>query len=523
MMRKYLMVGGAAFVMGAGGMALVGAAATAKTDAPSSQSYRMVQMFGDVLTEAKNKYVIPIDEARQRQMIEAAINGMMANLDPHSAYLNPNDYGDMRDTTRGLYGGLGIEVTSKDGTVQVVSPMDDSPAIRAGIEPGDYILAIDGVSVVGMPLNDAIKKMKGDAGQEITLTIGRVDTKAFDVKLKREIIKPKAATARMDGDYGYLRLGSGFNEKTTVEAEAAVKGLLAQNPNMKGLVLDLRNNPGGLLDQAVSVSDLFLDGGEVVSQRGRDPADIERYNARPGDILNGRPMVVLINSGSASAAEIVAGALKDRRRAETVGLTSFGKGSVQTVIPIRGGVDGALKLTTGRYYTPSGRSIQRTGIEPDLEVASSQDQAEFLNTQTYQLQTEASEYNALDASEGLVRRGPHQAAEAPTKTFEEKCKEQTADQKKLGNPDCDFQLTRALDVLRFGSVAATPKQPTQTKLADAGSKIPGLIDGKVPAKRVLINPTGETPTLKPESSKTTASTATAAAPAKPAAKAKASK
>jgi carboxyl-terminal processing protease len=500
MMRKYLMISGAAFVLGAGSMALVGAAATAKTEAPSRKSYQLLQMFGDVMEAARTKYVVPIDSDREQKMIEAAINGMMANLDPHSAYLNAADYGDMRDTTRGLYGGLGIEVSAKDGAVQIISPMDDSPASRVGLQPEDYIVAIDGVSVVGMPLTDAIKKMKGDPGQEITLTIARENVDPFDVKLKREIIKPKAATVRMDGDMGYLRLGSGFNEKTTEEAQAGVKSLLAQNPNMKGLVLDLRNNPGGLLDQAVSISDMFLDGGEVVSQRGRDPNDIERYNAKPGDILNGRPMVVLINPGSASAAEIVAGALKDRRRAETVGLTSFGKGSVQTVIPIRGGVDGALKLTTGRYYTPSGRSIQRIGIEPDLEVAASIEQADALRDQAFQ-SSEATEYNALDASEGKLRRGAHEAAEAPPKAFEDKCKEPTAEQKKPGVPDCDFQLTRALDVLHYGSVAATPKLPMPTRLADASS-IPGLVNGKVPDKRILINPTTEAPTLAPLAAKT---------------------
>jgi carboxyl-terminal processing protease len=340
MMRKTLMIGTAAFVLGAGSMALVGAAATAKTDPPSRKSYRLLELFGNVMELARTKYVVPIDSDREQKMIQAALNGMMANLDPHSAYLDPGDYSDMRDTTRGLYGGLGIEVSARDGAVQIISPMDDSPASRVGLKPKDYIVAIDGVSVVGMPLTDAIKKMKGDPGQEITLTIARENVDPFDVKMKREIIKPAAATVRMEGDYGYLRLGSGFNEKTTAEAEAGVKNLLAQNPNLKGLVLDLRNNPGGLLEQAVSISDLFLDGGEVVSQRGRDATDIERYQAKAGDILNGKPMVVLINSGSASAAEIVAGALTDRRRAETVGLTSFGKGSVQTVIPL--GVDGAV-------------------------------------------------------------------------------------------------------------------------------------------------------------------------------------
>jgi carboxyl-terminal processing protease len=289
----------------------------------------------------------------------------------------------------------------------------------------------------------------------VTLTIAREKSDPFDVKIVREVIKPKSATAKMDGDYGVLRIAS-FNEKTTDEAEAAFAELKAKNPKMKGLILDLRNNPGGLLDQAVAVSDLFLEGGEIVSQRGRDPRDVERYNARAGDMTGGLPMVVLINSGSASAAEIVAGALQDRKRAELVGLTSFGKGSVQTVIPLRGGMDGALKLTTARYFTPSGRSIQKTGIEPDLEVASSKDEAQTIANRAFQF-SEASFRNALNADEGKVRKGAHQPAEAPPEGF---------DVKK------DFQLARAEDVLRYGSVASTPKLPKPTaKMAElVGSK-----------------------------------------------------
>jgi carboxyl-terminal processing protease len=258
----------------------------------------------------------------------------------------------------------------------------------------------------------------------------------------------------MEGDYGVLR-GGAFNEKTTDEAEAAFVELKAKNPNIKGLILDLRNNPGGLLDQAVGISDLFLEGGEIVSQRGRDPRDVERYNARPGDMTGGLPLVVLINSGSASASEIVAGALQDRKRAELVGTTSFGKGSVQTVIPLRGGVDGALKLTTAKYYTPSGRSIQKTGIEPNLEVALTRDEAQIIANRAFQF-SEASFKNALNADEGKVRRGAHQPAEAPPETF---------DVKK------DFQITRATDVLRYGSVALTPKLPKPTaRMAEVVSK-----------------------------------------------------
>jgi carboxyl-terminal processing protease len=299
--------------------------------------------------------------------------------------------------------------------------------------------------------------MRGKPGETVTLTIAREKSDPFDVKLVREVIKPKSAVAKMDGDYGVLRI-SNFNEKTTDEAQAAFAEIKAKNPNMKGLILDLRRNPGGLLDQAVGVSDLFLEGGEIVSQRGRDPRDVERYNARPGDMTGGMKIVVLIDSGTASAAEIVAGALQDRKRAELVGLTSFGKGSVQTVIPLRGGMDGALKLTTARYYTPSGRSIQKTGIEPDLEVAATREEAQEIANRAFGF-SEASFKNALNADEGKARKAAHAPAEAPPETFDGK------DGKK------DFQLARAEDVLRYGSVAATPKLAKPTaRLASILSK-----------------------------------------------------
>jgi carboxyl-terminal processing protease len=296
--------------------------------------------------------------------------------------------------------------------------------------------------------------MRGRPGESVQLTIAREKSDPFDVKLVREVIKPRNVTARLEGDNAVIRIAS-FNEKTTDETEAAFAEMKAKHPNLKGVILDLRRNPGGLLDQAVGVSDLFLEGGEIVSQRGRDARDVERYNARPGDVTGGLPMVVLIDSGSASAAEIVAGALQDRKRAEVVGLTSFGKGSVQTVIPLRGGIDGALKLTTARYYTPSGRSIQKTGITPDLEVASTREEAQIIANRSYQF-SEASFRNALNADEGKVRRGAHEPAEAPPEGFDEKK---------------DFQIARAADVLRHGSVAATPKLPKPTaRLAEIVSK-----------------------------------------------------
>ena len=350
MMKKHLLIGASAFVLGAGSMAYVSQQAIAAAE-PRAKTYRMLGLFGDVLNTVEQQYVTDVDDTK---LIQSAIDGMLTSLDPHSGYLDPENFDDMRDQTRGEYGGLGIEVTSEDGVVKVISPMDGTPAAIAGIKAGDYITGVNGESVLGLSVNDAVKQMRGKPGETVTLTIAREKSEPFDVKIIREVIKPKSATAKMEGDYGVLRIGN-FNEKTTDEAEASFAKLRAANPKMKGLILDLRNNPGGLLDQAVAVSDLFLEGGEIVSQRGRDPRDVERYNARAGDMTGGLPRVVMINSGSASASEIVAGALQDRKRAEIVGITSFGKGSVQTVIPLRGGMDGALKLTTARYFTPSGR------------------------------------------------------------------------------------------------------------------------------------------------------------------------
>ncbi|HEY5105911.1 MAG TPA: S41 family peptidase [Caulobacteraceae bacterium] len=436
-MRKYLLIGASAFVLGAGSMAYVSQTARA-TPEPRAETYHMLELFGNVLDTVERQYVTPVDD---KKLIEAALNGMLTSLDPHSDYLNPEAFDDIQDQTRGEYGGLGLEITSEDGVVKVISPIDGTPAARAGVKPGDYITAVDGQTVLGMSVNDAVKQMRGKPGETVVLTIAREKTDPFDVKLVREIIQPKSVTYKLEGDYGYLRLAS-FNEKATDETRDGIAALRAKDPHLKGLVLDLRNNPGGLLDQAVGVSELFLNGGEVVSQRGRDAHDIERYNAKAGPALNGLPVVVLVNSGTASAAEIVAGALQDRHRAEIVGLTSFGKGSVQTVIPLRGGLDGAVKLTTARYYTPSGRSIQRTGIQPDLEVAETREEAQQVANEAFQF-SEASFHNALDAQDGKVRVGPHEPAEEPPTAFDVK--------------KGDFQLTRAYDVLKYGSVAATPK------------------------------------------------------------------
>jgi carboxyl-terminal processing protease len=472
-MRKYLLIGASAFVLGAGSMAYVSQQARA-TPQPPAETYRMLELFGNVLDTVERQYVTPVDD---KKLIEAALNGMLTSLDPHSDYLNPEAFQDMEDQTRGEYGGLGLEITSEDGVVKVISPIDGTPAARAGIKPGDYITAVDGQTVLGMSVNDAVKQMRGKPGETVTLTIAREKIDPFDVKLIREIIQPKSVTWKLEGDYGYLRLAS-FNEKATDETRAGIEALRAKDPHLKGLVLDLRNNPGGLLDQAVGVSELFLNGGEVVSQRGRDAHDIERYNAKPGTALNGLPVVVLVNPGTASAAEIVAGALQDRHRAEVVGLTSFGKGSVQTVIPLRGGLDGALKLTTARYYTPSGRSIQRTGIEPDLEVAETREEAQQVANEAFQF-SEASFHNALDAEDGKIRVGPHEPAEEPPVGYDEK--------------KGDFQLARAMDVLKYGSVRATPKLAKPTATLTEAAALRG-------AHGTVVKPgaAAPTPTAKPD-------------------------
>ncbi len=328
-----------------------------------SETYRQLELFGDVFERVREDYV---EEVSDEQLIEAAIQGMLSSLDPHSTYLNPKSYRDMQITTRGEFGGLGIEVTMENGYVKVVSPIDDTPAFRAGLQAGDLISHLDGEAVLGLTLSQAVEKMRGPVGAALTLTILRQGVEPFDVKLVRDRIQVKSVRYRVEGNVGYIRITS-FSEKTESGLLKAVNSLRRElGDKLVGYVIDLRNNPGGLLDQAVAVSDAFLERGEVVSTRGRRAEGAQRFNATPGDISKGMPLVVLINGGSASASEIVAGALQDHRRAILMGTRSFGKGSVQTIMPL--GRDGAMKLTTQRYYTPSGRSIQATGIEPDVEV-----------------------------------------------------------------------------------------------------------------------------------------------------------
>src|SRR6266566_2310094 len=331
----------------------------------TSDSYKQLDLFGDVFELVRANYV---DEASDESLVEGAINGMLTALDPHSNYLNSKNFTDMKVQTRGEFGGLGIEVSMENGLVKVVSPIDDTPAARAGLKPGDLITHLDGDPVQGMTLPEAVDKMRGLINSDIKLTIRREGREPFDVKLTRATIKIQSVRSHLEGDnIGYIRVTT-FNEQTDVGLNNAMKNLKQQAGNkLQGVILDLRNNPGGLLDQAVAVSDAFLDKGEIVSTRGRRSDDAQRYNARPGaKPASGLPIAVLINGGSASASEIVAGALQDHHRAILLGTRSFGKGSVQTIIPLAG--HGAMRLTTARYYTPSGRSIQAKGIDPDIVV-----------------------------------------------------------------------------------------------------------------------------------------------------------
>ncbi len=362
------------YVVAAVGGVLAGIVLTTQVAGPlvaqeadrNASVYEQLDLFGDIFERIRAQYVEEVDE---KELIEAAIDGMLTSLDPHSSFLSPDDAANMRVQTRGEFGGLGIEVTQEEGFVKVVSPIDGTPAEDAGIEAGDFITHVDGESVLGLTLDEAVEMMRGPVGSEIIITIVREGgTEPFDVSIIRDTIKLTAVRTRTEGDTIVLRITT-FNDQTFPNLKEGLEEQLEEAggwDNVNGVVLDLRNNPGGLLTQAIRVSDAFLDAGEIVSTRGRDPQDGERFNATTGDLAEGKPVVVLINGGSASASEIVAGALQDHRRAIVVGTKSFGKGSVQTVMPLRG--DGAMRLTTARYYTPSGRSIQALGVSPDIIV-----------------------------------------------------------------------------------------------------------------------------------------------------------
>ena len=398
-------------------------------------AYRQLDLFSDAFERVRANYVRPVDDS---ELVDNAIEGMVSALDPHSSYMDAKSFADMQIQTKGEFGGLGIEVTMEDGLVKVVSPIDDTPAAKAGIKPGDYIAAIDNTPVQGMALNDAIDKMRGPQGSKVTLTILRQgEKKPFDVVLARAIIQVDSVKWHRENDVAYIRI-TGFNEQTNVGLEKAVRDLKKQiGPGLKGYVIDLRNNPGGLLDQAISVSDDLMNAGEIVSTRGRHADDTQRYDAKNGDITDNKPIVVLINGGTASASEIVAGALQDHRRATILGMTSFGKGSVQTVIPLGEG-GGALRLTTARYFTPSGHSIQAQGITPDIAVAQGAEEDKLPKV----IRPSEADLPGHLAAESALKKGRAVPVirPAPGKKYE------------------DFQLSYALDLLRG--------KPTLTASAD---------------------------------------------------------
>ncbi len=407
-------------------------------NAAASDTYRELNLFGDVFERIRSDYVeTPNDTA----LIESAINGMLSSLDPHSSYMSPKSFKDMEVQTSGKFGGLGIEVTMENGALKVVSPIDDTPAARAGILAGDLIVGIDGDQVQGMTLNQAVEKMRGAINTPITLTLQRKGVeKPFDVKLVRDEITIQSVRSHEDGQVGYIRITQ-FNEQTYDGLKKAIDKIQADigKDKVKGYIIDLRNNPGGLLDQAIAVSDTFLDQGEIVSTRGRHADETQRYNAHLGDMVDGKPVIVLVNGGSASASEIVAGALQDHRRATILGSRTFGKGSVQTIIPL--GANGALRLTTARYYTPSGRSIQAKGIEPDIEVV--QDLPPDLAKQISPPQGEASLKGHLSVEGGGKEQSGSPAYVPP-------------------DPKDDKQLNYALDLLNGLQVnSAFPPDPNK--------------------------------------------------------------
>jgi len=395
---------------------------SAQKEKPEHNTYEMLNLFGEVMERTKAGYV---EEVSDQKLIEQALNGMLSSLDPHSSYLDAESFNYMSEQTKGKFGGLGIEVTMDNGLVKVVSPIDDTPAFKAGLKAGDYITHIDGETVIGLSLNEAVSKMRGKIGTKVKLSIRREGEKPFDVTIKRQEIKIQSVKTEIkDDDILYIRISS-FTEDNDKSIKKAYDDTLKKlGDKLSGIVIDVRNNPGGLLDQAIAVSDLFLDRGEIVSTRSRNEQDNVKYSAHEGDIANGLPIVVMINEGSASASEIVAGALQDHHRAIILGEKSFGKGSVQTVIPL--GDYGAMRLTTARYYTPSGRSIQAKGIEPDIEVKP----AEVKPLESYGFSIKEAELN------GALKND-----------MEENKNTKEKDDAKKENEISDYQLTRAIDLV----------------------------------------------------------------------------
>ena len=382
--------------------------------------YDYLKFLGESIEKIKTDYVEHVDN---KEIVESAINGILSSLDPHSSFLNAKSLEDMKVQTKGEFGGLGIEVTMENGFVKVISPIDNTPAYKAGIKAGDYITHLDKKSVIGLSLNEAVSKMRGVVGSKLEVTVGRKNMEPFNVTIKRDVIKITSIRSRLEKDVGYVRITT-FSEQTRKSAVEAIKKL-KKNKNLKGYVFDLRNNPGGLLEQAVAISNLFLEKGEIVSTRGRDSENPEIYKAKPGDIINGSPLVVLINSGSASASEIVAGALQDHKRAIILGTKSFGKGSVQTIIPVH--PFGALRMTTAKYFTPSGKSIQKKGIAPDIVV-------------------EQAKVEKIDRRNGSRESDLKGALDNPVNNLKKKNNENL--NKEAREALDDFQLSRALDLVR---------------------------------------------------------------------------
>ena len=443
-MKKFVMAALGGTVAGVIATTQIAAPLLAQESAKTENVYEQLDLFGDIFERIRAQYVEDVDSS---ELIEAAINGMLTSLDPHSSYLSPKDAAKMREQTRGEFGGLGIEVTQEDGFVKVVSPMDGTPAFEAGIEAGDFITHVNGESLLGLVLDDAVEMMRGPVGSEIVITVVREgEQEPFDVSIIRDTIQLTAVRARTEGNTAVLRLTT-FNEQTYPKMKEGLEAQIEAAGGIdaiNGIVLDLRNNPGGLLNQAIAVSDAFLEEGEIVSTRGRTLEDGDRVNATPGDLSMGKPIVVLINGGSASASEIVAGALQDHRRAIVIGTKSFGKGSVQTVMPLRG--NGAMRLTTARYYTPSGRSIQALGVSPDIVVAqpSAKPEEDEADTPARKRRSEADLRGSLN-NDSLTEDQIKQIEEDRAKA--EKAAELREE---------DYQLAYAIDILK-GLSALGPK------------------------------------------------------------------
>lgn len=418
-----------------------------KGDNNRQETYKQLNLFGDVFQRVQEQYV---DGVSDKELIESAISGMLQSLDPHSSYLSPESYKDMQVKTKGTFGGLGIEITMEDGFVKVVSPIDDTPAANAGMKSGDLIIGIDGESIKGLTINEAVSKLRGPVNSKVTITVVRDKEDPFEIEIVRDVIKIRSVKHEVINEIGYVRLTT-FSDTTTSGMEKSINEIRKElGDKFQGLILDLRNNPGGLLNQSISVADSFLDQGEIVSTQGRKEDDTSRIFAKKGDLIDGKPLIVLINSGSASASEIVAGALKDHSRAIIVGTRSFGKGSVQSIIPLPG--NGAMRLTTARYYTPSGISIQAKGIEPDIKVEAGMTQTK---KEANQNRREENLRGALDKKE--------------LESNEQKNKKSDASPvEKLLQ---DNQISRAVDLIKGIHLFSNKSKNTSTALKDNSNKL----------------------------------------------------